>query len=258
MMENMEHSSNMSQEEKDMLFLKKKCEWYNKQQGELEGYDCPLCLNKGYIADVQDEIIGYIQCKCIIKRQNEKRLKESGLLSIKSYTFDNYRITEKWQEVIFEKANDFLKDIKEKWFFIGGQPGCGKTHICTAICLKLMEIGKRVKYMLWLDEIPKIKASVMDSVEYQELINVLKTIEVLYIDDFFKTVKGGTVSNSDIKIAMEIINYRYLNKLTTIISSERSISDLMMIDEAIGSRISERCQEFKINIGLDTNKNQRM
>lgn len=61
--------------------------------------------------------------------------------------------------------------------------------------------------------------------------------------------------------AFEIINYRYNNQdLITIISSERTLTDLLDIDEAIAGRIAEKSKPggYCINLNKDTKKNWRM
>ena len=63
---------------------------------------------------------------------------------------------------------------------------------------------------------------------------------MLYIDDFFK----GSVSDADINLAFELLNDRYNSKRMTILSSERSVEDILELDEAIGSRIYERSKGF--------------
>lgn len=50
--------------------------------------------------------------------------------------------------------------------FIGGSPGTGKTHLCTAICAKLMDGGIPVRYVQWRGDIPAIKAKVNDAEAY--------------------------------------------------------------------------------------------
>ena len=76
-----------------------------------------------------------------------------------------------------------------------------------------------------------------------------KTVEVLYIDDLFKTEQGRNPTTADVNIAFEILNYRYRNpELITIISSERTIQDIVKIDEAVGSRIFEKSRNCCINI----------
>ena len=156
---------------------------------------------------------------------------------------------------------DYAKN-PEGWFYLGGQSGCGKTHLCTAICREFLLEGKQVIYMLWRDDIAKIKGFATDPEERQKLMERFKTAEVLYIDDLFKTGKNPDgydpkPTAADINAAFEIINYRYCNpKLLTIISSELNEDELMDIDEAVGGRIFERSKSF--SIAKDRSRNYRM
>ena len=130
-----------------------------------------------------------------------------------------------------------------KWFIISGNSGTGKTHLCTAICGELIKAGKEVRYMLWRDEAPRLKALVNDRFEYDRLISEIKRADVLYIDDFWK----GAVTQADINLSFEILNARYNSKQkVTLISSERTIEQILSVDEAIGSRIYERSKGFYI------------
>lgn len=111
--------------------------------------------------------------------------------------------------------------------------------------------------MLWGDDITAIKQAVTVSEQYDKLMNNIKNAEVLYIDDFFKTRSGESVSNADVNTTFKIINHRYNEQLPTIISSELSINEISAIDEALGSRIAEMTRTHKIYISKDKSKNQR-
>ena len=64
------------------------------------------------------------------------------------------------------------------------------------------------------------------------------------IDDLFK----GKITDSDINIIYEIIDYRYFKSLPVIITTEKSIDELLKIDEAIGSRLYEMSKNHLVNI----------
>lgn len=237
-----------------------KAEDFNKGSGtrnEQDGYDCKICNNKALVAKYIEYEDGsfrtaYMPCKCEEIRISILRMKRSGLKDIiKDYTFDKFETTESWQKSIKSAAMEYVKN-PVGWFFLGGQSGAGKTHLCTAICREFLLAGRRVRYMLWRDEIVKLKSLVNDSHEYQELIDTYKKADVLYIDDLFKTGKGQDNSiqkptGGDVNVAFEIINYRYNNpELLTIISSECTEDELIDIDEAIGGRIYERAKSITI------------
>ena len=46
----------------------------------------------------------------------------------------------------------------------------------------------------------------------------------------------------------EIVNYRYMNNMPIIISTEKSLNDLLIFDEAIGSRLIEMCRRNIIQL----------
>ena len=262
--------------QKEYEHVEGQCKLYNDSEGALnkkDGYECELCKNRGYTAEVfRNEMFGYyyeghVPCKCLKVRDTIRRLERSGLKNIiRDYTFAKFEATEPWQQSLKNAAIKFVKDTENSWFFIGGQSGSGKTHICTAIAGYYLKHGKNTKYMLWRDDVTRIKANITDSTEYAKAMDELKNVEVLYIDDLFKTGKDNTgkpaqPTAADVNIAFEIINYRYNNpELITVISSERSIQALTEIDEAIGGRIAEQTMQagYGFNIKPDPNKNHRI
>lgn len=234
---------------------------------EEDGYNCTACKNKGYVFKVveyEDGSFSHVcaDCKCAEIRRSIMRMKRSGLKDIiKDYTFDKFEATEPWQQTIKNAAKEYAKN-QEGWFYLGGQSGCGKTHLCTAICREFLLEGKRVIYMLWRDDIAKIKSLAMDAEERQKTIDRFKMADVLYIDDLFKTGRNPDGSEpkptaADINTAFEIINYRYNNPaLLTIISSELNEDELLDIDEAVGGRIFERSKS--ISIAKNRSRNYRI
>ena len=233
-------------------YLKAKVNLYNSTPGKYTGYNCKKCLNRGYIAEIRDGVEIMVRCECLKKREALKRLQESGISNlIKTKTFTSFETVEPYQMQIKETAAEFLNNYKNNWYFIGGQNGCGKTHICIAISGQLLKLGEAVRYMLWLEEAPILKAKVNES-DYKELISVYQKADVLYIDDLFK----GGASEADIRLAFQIIDYRYRNSMCTIISSEHMLNELYKIDRAIGGRIREKA--IKINIQKDEKKDYRL
>ena len=139
----------------------------------------------------------------------------------------------------FSKAKEYVKNFdkscKNKSIIFVGQVGSGKTHLSMAIANSLMEKGVGVLYMPYRDNIISIKQNMMDSVYYNKMMNRYKSARVLFIDDLFK----GKITDSDVNIMFELINHRYFNNLPVIISSELSVSRLIDVDEALGSRLVE-------------------
>ncbi len=258
---NSEHGieNNLSPQE----YMQKRIDWYNESEGnlhEVDGYNCDICKNKGFIAKLDEN--GYEVnsiCKCQKIRATLKRARRSGLGNIiTEYTFDKYIDSEDWQKLIKNTAQAFCADDSAKWFYIGGQVGAGKTHICTAIAAHYIKAGLEVKYMLWSEESKRLKALVND-VSYHERIHTYKNIDVLYIDDFLKVKSGENPTPADINLAFEIINHRLLDSdKITIISSEKMLDELMDYDEATMSRIYQQTGRYKLNISRDKSRNYRL
>lgn len=234
----------------------------NREPGKLTGYDCPKCRNRGYFWHFRDGYRFIQDCDCMEVRESLKRIQESGLQDVmERQTFASFQCPQPWQADIKRRVMRFVKDEGRDWLLLSGQPGSGKTHLCTAAAGSFLKAGMSVRYMLWVDDSTRMKACVNDE-EYFRQINPLKTCKVLYIDDFFKRKetdgKKDDFSQADIRLAFEIINHRYANRLTTIISTERTPGELFRIDEGTGSRIYERTKAYQLVINYDRDKNWRL
>lgn len=235
----------------------------NECQGHLSGDACPQCKNKGVVYVADGTYVVARECSCMPARKAYWRLKQSGLAdSIERYTFENFQVREPWQKAVKDTAVRFLHDQNGAWFFAGGQPGAGKTHICTAIVGALLKRGLSARYMLWKDESTWLKGRINEEA-YDVRVEKLKTVPVLYIDDFFKTPLDvdGTPKKptpGDVNLAFEILNARYVSRKPTLITSERLLDELLDFDEAIGSRVYERSKGYTLNLSRDRRKNWRL
>ena len=280
----------MTPEERHQAMLERmqqRCDRYNNSPGNLrdgyyistmqsdrtfvegDGYDCKLCMNRGdtmHIRDTGSGVYEYsIPCRCMRIRRSIWRMKKSGLeKSIREKKFERFEVKEDWQQKMVDLAMRYVDEGARngRWLYFGGQPGCGKTHICTAVAGKLLYEMDLI-YVVWPHISKKLKAIVNEAEEYEREVSRLQEVGVLYFDDFFKPVTNDSGERmpptpADMKLAFEILNYRYINKLPTILSSEWYINELTDLDEATGSRISERCGEFAMMIGRDKGKNHRL
>ena len=85
----------------------------------------------------------------------------------------------------------------------------------------------------------KIKQSITDEASYSKVLGMYMDADVLYIDDMLK----GKLTETDVNVMYEIINYRYMSNLPLVISTEKSLEGLLEFDEATGSRIIEMCRD---------------
>jgi DNA replication protein DnaC len=180
----------------------------------------------------------------MVQRRALRHLEQSGLSDMLTrYTFERWRAEERWQARALEEAKRYAADPKG-WFVTTGRSGAGKTHLCTAICGELLQQGLPVRYMLWRDVAVRAKAVVNDAEAYSQIVDPLKRVKVLYVDDLFKMGRGSNGAArptvGDINLVFEIINARYNDSgKITLVSSELSLNDITDIDEATGGRIYE-------------------
>lgn len=216
--------------------------------------ECPICGGSGTIfrRDPETGELFSRDCACEIKRQSLRRIERSGLGPLlERCTFARYLTPEPWQKTVKARAEAFAADPEGRWLFLGGASGCGKTHICTAVCGALMDKGLPCRYMQWRADIVQIRAKITDDEEYSAAVGPLKRVRLLYIDDLFK----GGASEADLRIAFEIINARYISpEAVTVISTEYTHGQLLNLDAAIGGRIAERAGEaYTLSLGEKTN-----
>lgn len=229
----------------------------NKVIGTLPGYSCDKCLNRGIITVVEDERLKIKICSCVKVRKCISELQDLGINA--SYTLDNFKAQTAWQKNLLQAAKNFIVQ-PVGWFYVGGQVGCGKSHICSAIVRELLLSGHAAKYILWEDTAAKLKSFINDFDKYEDVIKPLREADILYIDDFLKpTEKSVKPTPADLRQAYAILNARYNNpNAITIISSEHWLSEILALNEAVGSRIVERAGENKINIARKSGRNYRL
>lgn len=214
--------------------------------------------------------VRFAECACAKRKRAEKLLKQSGLADvIEKQTFDSFQDETQTQKIIKTKASEYLRDLlvareewnpRAPWFYVGGNPGSGKTHICTAICGELLKQNIAVKYMKWVEESRRLKFFIHDD-DFDELVRDYSEVSVLYIDDLLKQKFSDdpVFTEADIKIAFTILNERYIRNKPTIISSEWDlIRHLLPADEGTFSRVYERCKGHTVSISRDQRNNYRM
>lgn len=202
-------------------------------------YKCVKCRDMTFIID--DGVA--TPCECRALREAEDILRKSGIgKEFRNKRFDNFDFSRSMATMegykrAMDYENEFLniENGRCNSIMFLGQVGSGKTHLSMAICNELMDRGISVIYMGYRDCLTNIKQNMLDSVYYNKVMNRYKNARVLFIDDLFK----GKISDSDVNIMFELINYRYFNNLPVIISSECGVDRLLGIDEALGSRLIE-------------------
>lgn len=235
-----------------------------------DGITCTHCDGSGWIPVVKkDGTIAIAHCpECWERRQLVRRLKQSGISprDYERYTLKSF--DERRNPIAAQMKGLAMRYLKEHkpggpGFGLFGKSGLGKTHICIAVCQELTrQFHEPHYYFSYRAEIPKlVKASRSYSTDYDAAMHKWKTCQNLYIDDLFKfsgRLKDGhliDVDREELKVIFDLINARYLNHATTLFSSEYTVSDMTMVDEALGSRIYEMIAPYGMSV---KGKNQRL
>lgn len=265
--------NSFDEEDKKLFYLDFRCqksntEYYQELSKTDNLYNCSICKNTLYThyLDFYNDGTGHYfhhenkPCKCNLIRKSLQLMKDNGLLKlIQKKSFDNFKATEPFQNAMKTKAINFVKAIIAKQkvsYFIGGQSGAGKTHICSAMLAEFARNGICVYFFNYIQDMATLNRyqySSENREEYESLLSLYKQADILYFDDFMY----GEVSMSEQKIIFNIINHRYENDLPCIISSEKTMIDIKRINYSVYGRLYEMCRDYIININKDENKNYR-
>lgn len=230
---------------------RQRAERFNRSEGKLSGYDCPICRNRGSFARVADNgSMVFRRCTCMNVRDAQQAMRASGVPDnvLDHCTFDGWETPHDWQKMALTLAKRYTEEAGDReafhsWFIMCGRPGSGKTRLCTTVFRAMLEKGYWGQYISWRDFARQAKSSVNDRDAFSKLTDGAKKAQLVYIDDFWK----GSVTPGDVHLTFEIINERYCAGKPTILSSECSLEAIVRGDEAIGSRIGEMCEGFYVD-----------
>ncbi|MBT2680028.1 ATP-binding protein [Bacillus sp. ISL-35] len=226
---------------------------------EEKNYQCPKCRDQmGYIEQRNGQEL-WVRCSCVEWRRAQKLMKASEITDeFKNLGFKNF-ITDGKPDIISEIrecALTYLKDFenikgsRSNSIALLGQPGAGKTHLLTAIANNLMKrMNVPVLYFPYVEGFNDLKD---DFDKLEEKLERMKQVDVLFIDDLFKPVKGKPRATEwQVEQTYAVINYRYLNHKPLLISSELTVDELADVDEALGTRIYQMCKDYTVLIKGD-------
>jgi DNA replication protein DnaC len=221
-------------------------------------YKCESCKDTGLIIrEVEGSQPVMKRCTCQEIDIAKAQWRAAGINPDKSnQTFSNFTVWNKSSDIAkktamaYYKAFEEVRSSRRNSIMFCGQVGSGKTHLSIALALNFIKKGTKVVYMPYRDIITALKQNMLDEEFYKKQISKYQNAEILLIDDLYK----GKINDTDINIMFEIVNYRYLNLLPIIVSTEFTIERMLNFDEAIGSRIYEMCKEYIVQIdGMENN-----
>jgi DNA replication protein DnaC len=156
-------------------------------------------------------------------------------------SFDNYNTNKKNEKTILNIKQCAVKEF-DKFIFIYGNPGTGKTHLSVSYLRERMFTDtRRMKFI----SVPKLLLEIRGAfnkdseVTEQKIVDDYCKIPILVLDDL------GTEKSSDfvLQCVYLILDSRYSSLLPTIITSNLNLEQISSI---YGDRISSRIASGKI------------
>lgn len=230
-----------------------------KHAPEPAKYDCPLCEDRGYTFEIKDGYEVAVPCSCLEKRQSIEKLALSNLTDVfKQKTINSFKTNKEWQikakNEVLRYINDFLKKETNASLILSGTPGSGKTHLGISAMLELIDNNVGCVYKEYISMLTNLKQVINEEEEFIRELEKYINPRVLFLDDFLK----GEPTQADRKYIYKVINTRYLKGKPMIISTEKSIKEILMFDEAVGSRIVEMAQNNIITFPRGIENNYRL
>lgn len=215
------------------------------------------------------ELDHWVDCSCLERRKIKRLFAFSDITDEAKarMTFERFNLDGKAESVVdaFHSAQEYLRRferIRKKvanGIFFGGAPGSGKTHLLMSISSRLIDAGVPLVYFPFVEGLEELKSTIKSANnDYQEKLRKLQTVDVLFIDDLLKRKKGTDVTDYEFKFIFNVINYRYLNHLPTLVSSELTLKELVFWDDGIGSRITQMTADYQVFIGKEEGINHRI
>jgi len=212
--------------------------------------NCPHCGGIGYLRSdvpVGHPNFGRLEvCVCrqrdVSQQVREHLFSLSHLDELKELTFESFRprgqigIGEKQAnslERAYNQANHYAGNLNG-WLLLQGGYGCGKTHLAAAIANFAVEMGVPTLFLTVPDLLDMLRFSYdSEDTTFEARFNEIRNASLLILDDFGTQNATGWAQEK----LFQIINYRYINKLPLVITTNLSLDN---IEARFRSRLADR------------------
>jgi DNA replication protein DnaC len=185
-------------------------------------------------------------CVCrqrdVSQQVRERLYSLSRLDELKGLTFDTFQprgrkglgeMQANSLEMAFNQAYHYAKSLNG-WLLLRGGYGCGKTHLAAAIANYAVEMGVPTLFLTVPDLLDMLRFSYdSEDTTFEARFNEIRNASLLVLDDFGTQNATGWAQEK----LFQVINYRYINKLPLVITTNLSLDEL---DPRFRSRLSDR------------------
>ncbi len=169
---------------------------------------------------------------CKYKQSLEKKEYDSRLFktmfmpsNVLEYTLDTYTLDTPKRKAAYKCATRFIENPNHvKGLFLSGTFGCGKTYLLACVANELSKRGTSVILAYFPDLVREIKNNITNGEKLEEIINRLKTVDVLMLDDLGSENLSSWLRD---EIIGPILNYRYEAGTSVCISTNLSSEELL-------------------------------
>lgn len=188
------------------------------------------------------------------REQKLERLRRALGVSSLDNTFEHFDIVSGTAEA-FEAFKAMASPVHKPMLLCYGGTGNGKSYLCEALSIELYKQGIRCPVSVWPDVMRSFQKGMHQTdpgyPKYDYLFDQFRSRERLIIDDvgMGATSKPESWAWGELE---EIINYRYRERLFTVMATNKDLDEL---PERVESRFSDRlCGVVVQNKGKDYRK----
>lgn len=135
-------------------------------------------------------------------------------------------------ERAFNQAHHYANSLNG-WLLLRGGYGSGKTHLAAAVANYAVEIGVPTLFLTVPDLLDMLRFSYdSEDTTFESRFNEIRNASLLVLDDFGTQNATGWAQEK----LFQIINYRYINKLPLVITTNLSLDE---IEARIRSRLAD-------------------
>ena len=211
--------------------------------------NCPHCHGVGYLRS--DVPVGHAEfgkleiCTCrrskVADNIRDRLFAMSHLDELKDLTFESFKprgrkglgeMQARSIEMAFNHAQHYAKSLNG-WLLLQGGYGSGKTHLAAAVANFVVGMGVPTLFLTVPDLLDALRfAYGSEDTTFEERFEQIRSAKLLVLDDFGTQNATGWAQEK----LFQIINYRYINKLATVVTTNLLLDE---IEPRIRSRLSD-------------------